>query len=162
MDMLVRLYDLKPRAESSGAAEGNALIRAPIGPEYDLVRAWIAIKFSAGWSSEAGVALANRPPTLFIAQQDENLVGFSCFDATARGFFGPIGVDEGYRGRGIGAALLHHTMQAMRAHGYGYAIVGAVGAGDFFRKEVQAMEIPESKVSVYRHLLRERKPGSAE
>ncbi|MEZ0310175.1 MAG: GNAT family N-acetyltransferase [Myxococcota bacterium] len=151
MDMLIKLYDLPaaPPALAAGIA-----VRKPIGPEHDLVRAWISEHFSRGWASEAGVALANRPASLFIATRDDALLGFCCYDATAKAFVGPIGVLETTRGTGVGAHLLRACLTDMIAVGYGYGIVGYVGAADFFRKVAGAVEIDGSTPGVYGGMLR--------
>jgi ribosomal protein S18 acetylase RimI-like enzyme len=120
-----------------------------------LVVAWVAERFSAGWASEARVALTNRPRSLYVAVGDgPAIVGFCCYDAAARGFVGPIGVVDGLRGHGVGAALLHACLADMRSLGYAYAVAGAVGAPEFFRRSAGATEIPESTPGVYAGLLR--------
>lgn len=154
MDMLISLYSLRGLAEPL-SAEDDA-IRKPIGPEHDTITAWVAKTFSPGWASEARVALANRPVSLFIATRGapSELIGFCCYDATARGFVGPIGVAESARGTGVGAALLRACLADMRAVGYGYAVAGAVGAPEFFRRVAGAVEIPDSSPGIYRGMLR--------
>lgn len=131
-------------------------IRKPIGPEHDTITAWVARTFSPVWASEARVALNNRPVSLFIAARGEpsELIGFCCYDATARGFVGPIGVAESARGTGVGAALLRACLADMRAVGYGYAVAGSVGAPEFFRRVAGAVEIPDSSPGIYRGMLR--------
>ena len=149
MDMLIRLYALgAPAAPSVGG------VRKPIAPEHALVLAWVAKTFSPAWSSEAAAALSHRPSTLFIAQRDNSLLGFCCYDATARGFVGPIGVLDSDRGKGIGAALLLACLHDMRTMGYGYAVAGWVGEPGFFRTVAGAIEIPDSTPGIYAHLLR--------
>jgi ribosomal protein S18 acetylase RimI-like enzyme len=149
MDMLVRLYDLAALVmPPTGAA------RKPLASEHALIRSWVATAFSTAWASEASAALSNRPVTLFIAQQHNALLGFCCYDATARGFVGPIGVIESARGRGIGAALLLACLHDMRTMGYGYAIAGWVGEPEFFRKVAGATEIPDSTPGIYANMLR--------
>jgi ribosomal protein S18 acetylase RimI-like enzyme len=147
MDLLMKLYAL-PAAEAAGK------VRKPLAPEFTAVVRWVAETFGAGWSSEASAALSNRPISLFIAQQGNDLQGFCCYDATARGFVGPIGVLDSARGQGIGAALLLACLHDMRTMGYGYAIAGHVGAPDFFRKVAGATEIPDSTPGLYANMLR--------
>lgn len=149
MDMLIRLYML-PSTKIARQVE----IRKPIGPEHSAVSSWVESYFQSGWASEATVALANRPITLFIAQRDTELLGFCCYDATARGFVGPIGVAHAARGQGVGAALLLTCLHDMRAAGYGYAVAGHVGAPDFFRHVAGAIDIPDSTPGLYAHLLK--------
>jgi hypothetical protein len=42
----------------------------------------------------------------------------------------------------------------MRAEGYGYAIIGGVGAADFFARAVGAVAIPDSTPGIYAGLLK--------
>jgi GNAT superfamily N-acetyltransferase len=153
MDMLIKLYETGLPAS---VAKGLSL-RKPIAPEYGLVTAWIAEHFSPGWSSEARAAFANRPVSLFIATRDvpaPALVGFCCYDTTARGFVGPIGVLPEARRTGIGAALLHACLADMRSLGYAYAVAGHVGEPEFFRRAAGAREIEGSTPGIYRGMLR--------
>lgn len=151
MDMLIALH-----AAPAIPATLALAVRKPIGPEHDLVASWTARHFSPAWASEARAALANRPVTLFIATHGSlaELLGFCAYDATARGFVGPIGVLDSARRGGIGAALLLACLHDMRAMGYGYAVAGAVGAPDFFRRVAGAIDIPNSTPGIYAGLLR--------
>jgi GNAT superfamily N-acetyltransferase len=152
MDMLIRLYDL-PAIEGVSLPTGP-LWRKPLAPEFDLLVDWVAREFSAGWASEARAALSNRPVSLFIALRAGTMTGFCCYDATARGFVGPIGVAASERGQGLGAALLRACLQDMRSVGYAYAVAGAVGAPEFFRRVAGATEIEGSTPGAYRDMLR--------
>jgi hypothetical protein len=58
------------------------------------------------------------------------------------------------RCRGLGSALLLACLRDMRAVGYGYAIAGAVGASEFFRRVAGAIDIPDSTPGLYAGLLR--------
>jgi ribosomal protein S18 acetylase RimI-like enzyme len=152
MDMLIRLYALP----GTGPSAPGCLLRKPLSPEHALIADWIARHFSPAWSSEAQAALANRPVSLFIATRHDpaELIGFCCYDATARGLVGPIGVLESARRSGIGAALLRACLDDMRAAGYAYAVAGAVGAPDFFRRVAGATDIERSEPGLYRGMLR--------
>ncbi len=153
MDMLIRLYEAGPPVP---AAKG-LVVRKPIAPEHDHVTGWIGNFFSPGWASEAGAALANRPISLFVAVREvpaPKLVGFCCYDTTARGFVGPIGVLADARRTGIGATLLHACLADMRSLGYAYAVAGHVGEPEFFRRAAGATEIEGSTPGIYRGMLR--------
>ena len=152
MDMLIKLYDLP--AVDSTSRRPDALCRKPLAPEHFLIADWVAHEFSAGWASEAQAALSNRPVSLYVALQGGSLAGFCCYDATARGFVGPIGVATNLRRGGVGAALLRACLHDMRSVGYAYAIAGAVGAPEFFRSVAGAIEIEGSTPGVYRDMLR--------
>lgn len=158
-DMLIRLYALPAlpwRAPEAEAGFADRVVRKPIGCEHEQLVAWVQAEFGAGWASEARVALQNRPASLLMAVQGEQLIGFVCYDATARGYVGPIGVQASARRSGIGGALLRAALEEMRCMGYGYAIAGAVGAGEFFQRVAGATEIADSTPGLYAGRLRDR------
>jgi len=132
-------------------------VRKPIGCEHEQIVAWVQAEFGAGWASEARVALQNRPVSLLMAVRDSQPIGFVCYDATARGYVGPIGVQASARGSGLGGELLRAALADMRAVGYGYAIAGAVGAAEFFRRVAGATEIADSTPGLYAGRLTERR-----
>jgi ribosomal protein S18 acetylase RimI-like enzyme len=154
-DMLVKLYEIQDDWTflAEQAARGIT-VRKPIGPERQLVIDWVREHFDDAWASEADVAYSNRPITCFVALQRQTLIGFACYDATTLGFFGPSGVDEEQRGRGIGKALLLACLLDMKLKGYGYAIIGDVGPAEFYMKVAKAVEIPNSTPGVYKGMLR--------
>ena len=153
MDMLIHLARMGGGAAHTGAAD----LRKPIGPEHTAVTAWVQDHFGPGWASEVQVALGNRPVSAWFAMQGGDLLGFCCYDATARGFVGPIGVVESAQRRGIGASLLRVCLADMRAAGYGYAVAGHVGAPEFFRRVAGAVEIAGSTPVLYQGVLMPRR-----
>jgi hypothetical protein len=94
-----------------------------------------------------------RPPTCFIAIQNDELIGFACHEATAKGFFGPTGVDTVARGKGVGHALLLTTLLDMYAQGYAYGVIGGAGPMEFYRRSVGAVPIEGSEPGIYRGML---------
>ncbi|UJW84661.1 GNAT family N-acetyltransferase [Devosia sp. SL43] len=153
-DLLVRLYDLPVfEAEARVAAAGIVLRRA-MAPEGHVVLDWVDKHFNRHWVSEVSKGLAQAPVTVWIAVRDGRLLGFACHDTTAKGFFGPTGVDEGERGQGIGEALLIATLKGMREAGYGYAVIGDPGPVAFYSKRLDTLEIPGSEPGVYAGMLR--------
>ena len=161
MDLLVNLYSRKMDALAERVAGVEAIIRVALPPELHIIQNWVRDNFSDYWVSELTVAMAHQPPGCLVAIVDGELVGFACYDATARGFFGPTGVAESQRGRGIGAALLYHTLAAMKRHGYAYAVIGGVGPVEFYAGAVGAIPIEAENDGIYQGLLRP-KQGSAE
>jgi ribosomal protein S18 acetylase RimI-like enzyme len=155
MDYLVNLSLIRPDPALAARMENAGVtIRRALAPELELAANWVRQKFSSLWSSETAVAFSRQPPSCFLATRDEKPVGFACYDATARGFFGPTGVDEAARGGGIGRALLLATLLDMRTLGYGYAIIGDVGPSEFYERSVGATPIPDSEPGVYAGLLK--------
>lgn len=151
-DWLVKLYELPP--PPAWRTVPGADLRKPIGPEHRLVVDWVGREFGAGWASEAQAALGNRPLSLYIATDATGMLGFACYDATARGMFGPVGVTATARGRGLGAALLFACLDDMRSLGYAYAVIGAVGPGGFYQRTVGAVPIEGSSPGPYRGMLK--------
>jgi predicted N-acetyltransferase YhbS len=106
------------------------------------------------------VGFARQPLTVFVALREGRLAGFAAYECTRRNFFGPTGVVEGERGRGIGRALLVACLWAMREMGYAYAIIGGVGPAEFYARAVGAMPIDGSSPGIYADpLLREGEDG---
>ena len=130
--MLVKLYDLKD--DWSFLAEQEKLgvtIRKPIGPEKHLVESWVGKHFHDFWASEADQALSNRPVTCFIAIQNQALIGFACYDATALSFFRPDRCSGGMSGERHGesfAACLPagHEIDRLRVRGHRFCRTGRV------------------------------------
>lgn len=155
-DLLVRLYDLPAFEAEARVAAAGVVVRRALPPEREFVLDWVRSRFSTYWASEAALCLSQQPPTIYLAVRDNALVGFACYDATAKGFFGPTGVDEAERGQGIGEALLIATLRGLREAGYGYAIIGDPGPVEFYRKRLDALEIPKSTPGIYQGMLRPR------
>ena len=152
-DMLVKLYDLN--YDNYSDHQNGILVRKPIGPERCLVIDWVRKKFNSAWASETSVALSNRPSTCFIALQNKKIVGFACYDATALGYFGPMGVSLMSRKKGIGELLLKISLLDMKNRGYGYAIIGGVGPAKFYEKTVGAVDIEGSDPGIWKTWVRD-------
>jgi GNAT superfamily N-acetyltransferase len=153
-DLLVRLYDLPEFPSEARVKAAGIVVRRAIPPERYFILDWIRTHFHEIWAGEAALALSQLPVTLWVAVRGEKLLGFACHDTSAKGFFGPTGVDEAERGKGIGEALLIATLKGMREAGYGYAVIGDPGPVEFYRKRLDAMEIPKSKPGIYAGMLR--------
>lgn len=152
-DLLVRLYDLPDVAATARVAAAGIVIRRALPPERETILDWVRVNFSSAWASEAALGMSQLPVTVWVAVKDDTLLGFACHDTTAKGFFGPTGVTEQARGQGIGEALLLATLNGMREAGYGYAVIGDPGPVAFYRKRLDALEIPKSEPGVYRCML---------
>jgi GNAT superfamily N-acetyltransferase len=149
-DLLVRLYELEDDwSFVQSQQEIGVTIRKPIGPEKHTLLEWIRSSFYPAWASEADVALSHVPQSCFIAIRDGAFIGFACYDGTALGFFGPMGVLEAHRRQGTGSALLLACMLDMKLKGYGYAIIGWAGAEAFYERYTGATPISRSDKSIY-------------
>ena len=149
-DLLVNL--LKLPARESPSPEFNLRRAQPF--ELTAVRNFVAENFSPTWADEISVGFARQPISVFVATIDRELAGFAGYECTRRGFFGPTGVVNAARGKGIGKALLLASLEALREMGYVYAIIGAAGPVRFYQKTVGAIIIPDSEPGIYTDLLK--------
>ena len=155
-DMLVKLYDL-PESDSLYKKlenEGIKIIR-PMTPNKNKVVEWVRSNFGDGWSDEISAAFTHFPVSCFIAYDvnKKEILGFAGYDCTYKDFFGPTGVSESARGKGIGGALFVRCMEAMRDEGYGYAVIGGVGPAEFYKKMAGATIIEDSDPGIYKDLI---------
>ncbi|MCL6259130.1 GNAT family N-acetyltransferase [Aquiflexum sp. TKW24L] len=156
-DMLVRLMELPEISEKEQQlAKENIIFRKPIPPEKSFVRDWVFEHFGIYWANEVEAAFTQLPVNCWIAQKGNEIMGFACFEATAKNFFGPTGTMEAWRGKGIGKILLVKSLQSLKEMGYAYAIIGGVGPADFYKNSVGASIIEGSEISIYQNLLRKK------
>ena len=145
-DMLVRLYALP---DQNKRLKDGYVVRRAAAYDKSVILHWLSQNFSTQWASEADVAFSRQPISCFIAQFQGKLVGFACYEATCRGYFGPGGVVEAHRGQGLGTMLLLECLRSMKEMGYAYAIIGGVGPKEFYAKTVGAIDIPDSTPGIY-------------
>lgn len=154
-DMLVnllRLPPVEPALEELRAA--GIVVRRAQPWELTQVRELVRDNFSQAWADEISGGLVRQPVTVFVAIRDGRLVGFAAYECTRRNFFGPTGVVEEERGRGVGRALLLAALGGLRELGYAYAVIGGVGPAEFYERAVGARLIPDSSPGIYRDPLR--------
>ena len=129
--------------------------------EITPVREFIKENFSVAWADEISVGFANKPVSVVIATRAGRIIGFAGYECTRKAFFGPTGVAESERGRGIGTALLIASLWGLRELGYVYAVIGGAGPTDFYQRTVGAVVIPDSEPGIYVDLLKaSRESGS--
>ncbi len=158
-DLICRLYDRDfstSEAEIRLAEEGITFKRAhPVDKERIL--AFVKETFSDGWKNECEHSFSQPYPTCYIAVKEKQVIGFACFEATGRDFFGPIGVAPAFRRMRVGDTLTRLCLNSMREMGYAYAIIGwaSTGARAFYTEGFGAVELPDSgpEHSIYRNLI---------
>jgi GNAT superfamily N-acetyltransferase len=154
-DMLVnllRLPALEVQVHELGEQGVNMRRAQPF--ETTPVRLFIEENFSVAWADEILIGFANKPVSIYIATRAGRVIGFAGYECTRKTFFGPTGVVESERGRGIGKALLIAALWGLRELGYVYGIIGGVGPMEFYREAVGAFVIPDSEPGIYTDLLK--------
>ena len=153
--MLVNLLKLPPLEPLiANLSEQGVNIRRAQPFEITPVRDFIETNFSGIWADEISVGFAGKPVTVYIATRAGRVIGFAGYECTRKAFFGPTGVVESERGRGIGKALLVASLWGLRELGYVYGIIGGVGPMEFYREAVGAFVIPDSEPGIYMDLLK--------
>ena len=153
-DMLVKLYELPDYGDLiKQLNEKGIIIRRPLAAEKSIVIKWVKEHFGDGWAGETDVSFSYQPIACFVAIEKGRVLGFACYDAAYRNFFGPTGVDESRRGEHIGKALLMESLNAMKSQGYAYAIIGGVGPAKFYEKAVGAKLIEGSDPGIYKGIM---------
>ncbi|NLZ68753.1 MAG: GNAT family N-acetyltransferase [Spirochaetales bacterium] len=154
-DMLVNLMTLPSCDELclKLEKEENVVIRRGFVPDMYRVLEFVEKNSGLSAKGECAVCFAKQPTTCFIATRYDEILGYACFDATTRDYFGPTRVLETERGKGIGKALLIRSLEAMKEMGYVYAVIGFVGPAAFYEKSVGAFMIPNSYPGPYKDML---------
>jgi predicted N-acetyltransferase YhbS len=161
-DMLVNLLRLPPVEEAlEGLRAAGVVVRRARPWELTPVREFVRDNFSRAWADEVSVGLVRQPVTVFVALREGRLVGFAAYECTRRNFFGPTGVVESERGRGVGRALLLAALRGLRELGYAYAVVGGVGPAEFYERAAGARLIHDSSPGVYADPIRHDDSGKA-
>lgn len=155
--MLVRLTDLPDISLAEKRLnDEKIIIRRPIAPEKSIICDWVMENFGLYWKNETDVAFSQNPISCYIAQREGGILGFACYEVTAKNFFGPTGTKDGWRGKGIGKVLLIKSLMALKEMGYAYAIIGGVGPAEFYKNTVKAVEIEGSEISIYQNMIRKK------
>ena len=155
-DMLVRLYPLPtaPGLEEALRDKG-VTIKKSLAPDMSRIIAFAEENGHPGWADEIRVCFTNQPVSCYIAVKHKELIGFGCYETTARGFFGPMLVKDTERRQGVGKALLLSCLAALRELGYAYAFIGwpAEDAIHFYQEATGGMMLPDDGHGVYSRLI---------
>ena len=150
LDILVNLYNLPNDDDPTKAMKEKGVgIKRGLGPDKTEILEFIKREFSQGWADECEKAIFNS--TCYIATLNGEVVGFACYDSTALGYYGPLGVAAKARKLGIGSALTAKCLLAMREKGYGYAIINA-GPVEYYIRTLNAQVIGDHP-GVYANLI---------
>ena len=155
-DMLVKLYPLPtcPGLEAS-LREKGIVIKKALAPDMSRIIAFTEENGHPSWADEIRVCFMNQPPSIYIAVKDKQVIGFGCYESTARGFFGPTLVAATARRQGVGKALLLKCMESLREMGYAYAFIGwpDTEAIHFYEEATGGMMIPDDGFGVYSRMI---------
>ena len=155
-DMLVNLYRIPSSYEIEKKLLAKGIqIKKALAPDRSRIVAFSKNCANDDYSDEVKVAFSNNPITCYIAIRQKKLIGFACYEATAKNFFGPMAVLESERKKGIGKALLLKSLESMQELGYAYAIIGwpTKSAIDFYKNCTNAIMIDDKFSEIYKRMI---------
>lgn len=149
-DLICPLYDT-PKHQNllDELVRDGITIRSARAWENAPLSEFIHRHFGQRWADETARAFMSTPITVIIALHEKAIVGFAAYEVTARTYFGPTGVDEAYRNRGIGKALLYEALDGLKNLGYVYGIIGSPGPIDFYTKATKCLLLPSDWTTIY-------------
>nr|WP_245349937.1 GNAT family N-acetyltransferase [Cytobacillus eiseniae] len=121
----------------------STIVRKVNKKEYAIVEQFVESNFSFEWSQTIKEGFSLNDPHIYIAIADKEIIGFAAFDVYKgkKCYFGPMGVSNSNRKKGVGTMLLHHCLKEMKEIGYEYAIIGEAGPIEFYEKACHAVVI---------------------
>ena len=155
-DMLVKLFNIPNSYDiEHKLLEEGIKIKKALAPDRSKIIKFAKTCAIEDYSDEVEAAFSNNPITCYIATKEKKIIGFACYEATAKNFFGPMAVLESERKKGIGKALLLKSLESMKELGYAYAIIGwpAKSAIEFYKKCVDASMINEESSGIYTRMI---------
>ena len=124
-------------------------------------RDWIAATFGGSWPQEAEAG-----SNWFARDEQGRTCGFATYeqrqfrywwlegwlDKPDVGLFGPMGVSQETRGRGLGTVLTQRALQSLKELGFQRALIPAVGPVEFYERccgarVIQRLECPPQRLS---------------
>ncbi len=155
-DMLVKLYNIPHSHDiEKNLLKSGIRIKKALAPDRSRIIAFSRTCAKDDYSDEVKAAFSNNPITCYIATREKEIIGFACYEATARNFFGPMAVLESERKKGVGKALLLKALESMWELGYAYAMIGwpTKSAVGFYKKCVDAILVDEKSSGVYKRMI---------
>lgn len=128
-----------PAARQAALARMGVTVRALTPDDEGPLHEWLQRTWGPNWAFEGMLALRRPRPSGVVAVQHGRIVGFAVFDSTRPGWFGPMGVEPGLQGGGIGVELCAQALQAMAERGYPEAQIAWAGPRCFYARKLGAV-----------------------
>lgn len=97
-DMLVKLYNIPCSHDiEENLSKSGIRIKKALAPDRSKIIAFARTCAKNDYSDEVRVAFSNNSVTCYIATRERELIGFACYEATARNF-GAVAFYQGWLG----------------------------------------------------------------
>ncbi|MFB8328290.1 GNAT family N-acetyltransferase [Bacillus wiedmannii] len=121
-------------------------VRKASSSDFEKLASFVEAEFGERWLHSIAYGFRTYKDNLpiYIAEQEEAIVGFACYDVVRgkKGLFGPMGTAKQNRVKGVGKQLLHRCLHSMKQEGYEYVIIGQAGPIEFYERNCDARLIP--------------------
>jgi N-acetylglutamate synthase-like GNAT family acetyltransferase len=126
------------KEEQKLLSEGIVIKRAEDKDRSSLME--LIEKYFNGWKGEIESSYKNIPVAIYIAVMSGNVIGFSAYEGNNKGtgWFGPMGTNPDYRGKGAGSVLFKKCLQELKDLGFAKAVIPWVGPIPFYMKHANA------------------------
>lgn len=142
-NMTVELGSLELSPGDEACIVDGVSIKRASHAERGEILYYLENKWRASVVPEVDLAFNHDPISLFIAREQGEIIGYAAYDVNqAAGSFGPTGVDEDKRGKGIGRLLLRACLYAAHAQGLSQCQIGWVGPAEFYVKNCNGQPGP--------------------
>lgn len=140
MEINLRRLDLTGDALEVRLRRDGVVIRRLEVHHRDSFDRYLTRRWQPAWRTEALMAMdpERRLPPGFLALANGAIAGFAVYDSTRPGWFGPTGVNEELRGRGLGEALLRACLRDWQAEGRDRCEIAWIGPMAFYSRTVGA------------------------
>ncbi len=138
----LRTAPLETPDESATLAAAGVTLAQSKGTSAD-ERAWVARTFDGRWPKEAAAgwnwyAKDSAGATAGFATYEQRTYRWwwlrGWLDRTDIGIFGPMGVEEHLRGKGIGRILTRRALASLRDLGFTYGLIPSAGPVEFYER----------------------------
>lgn len=123
--------------QSAPRIPAGIVIRRPAPEERDRVVRWVGEHFASSWGWEIGRAFDDDVRSgCLLAEVDGDPAGFAGWEINNRGLgtFGPQGVIESHRSKGLGGVLLMAALQQLALEGYREVHIPWVSSIEYYRR----------------------------
>lgn len=114
--------------------------------DLEEINRFILEEFNQDWATNVKRGFAKEEVPVFVAKEDNRIIGFGAYDVISRGLFGPMGVMREARTNQVGHSILYNCLKDMKMKGYKYAIIAEAGPIEFYEKACGAVIIYRSDV----------------